>query len=1117
MQWIMILVGRKHTLRLLRFKNFHYLYCIKLKKHIAMKKIMLAAVMAGMAIGGAGASESSPLWLRNSAISPDGTAIAFTYKGDIYTVGVNGGNAVRITSEGYNSAPVWSPDSRMLAFCSDRLGSDDVFVVDAKGGTPRRLTSNSVNETPRAFLNDSTVVFDANILPAASAAVGGFQSQTYTVPVKGGRPSLLMSVPALAMSVNDRGDILYRDRKGYEDPLRKHERSAGTGDIWLVRDGKFTRLTDFDGHDIDPVWGKGEQFYYLSEEDNDNLNIYTRNIDGSARRRLTSYERHPVRSLSATADGSMLAYSWDGELYTLRPGGEPRKVDVSIVADLYDADHVKYFTGAGATALDVSPDGKEVAFIIRGDVYVTSTKYKTTRRITDTPGQERCISFSPDGKTLVYDSERDGKWQLFTAKIKGDKDKLFTYADEIVEEPLYSCDGTAQQPEFSPDGKKVAFLEDRTAIRVIDLKTKTPVTALDGKWNYSYTDGDVSFRWSPDSRWLLASYIGTGGWNNSDIALVSADGKTVVDLTESGYAEGNPRWALDGKGFTYESGRYGYKNQASWGEQTDILLMMLDGEGWDMLNRTKEEAELAEQAAKDADSDDASDDKKKKDKKIGKKGKKGEEADDDAGDVKPLKFDLDNRRYRTRRLTSSSGFLGDYYLDKKGENLYYTVSAPDGKANLMKKDLKKGDTSVFASDVAGGFVPDKDGENLYIISGSGLSKLSLSDGSKESIEFSALYTRTPSAEREYIYDHMLSQVEAKFYDENLHGVDWKAYGDDYRKFLPYISNNRDFAIMMSEILGELNASHTGARSYGAGAPLSTASLGAFFDSAYDGDGLKVEEVIARGPLSTAKADVHPGDIIMSIDGVKIASGADYFPLLEGKAGKKVKLEIKPAAGGASRTIEVNAVAQGTVSNLLYERWVEHNQALVDSLSGGRLAYVHVRGMDSESYRRVYQDLLGRYRNREAVVVDTRFNGGGWLHNDLLILLSGKEYMQYVPRGQYIGSEPWAQWNKPSVMLVNEGNYSDASGTPAAYQALGIGDVVGSPVPGTMTAVWWETQIDPSLLFGIPQVTNKLYGETTLENKQLEPDVLIYNNPGDLINGRDAQLEGAVAHLLKQLK
>lgn len=1077
-----------------------------------MIMLLAAAVIAPAAM----AAEANPLWLRNTAISPDGSSIAFTYKGDIYTVPAKGGKATRITSEGYNTAPVWSPDSRKIAFASDRQGGDDVYIVDAVGGTPVRLTTNSAAETPRAFLNDSTIIFDANIQPDRLAAVGSFQSQTYTVPSKGGRPKLFMSIPTLAVDVNANGDILYRDRKGYEDPLRKHERSAGTGDIWLIRDGKFSKLTDFIGHDIDPAWGASDTFYYLSEQGNDNLNIFSRDIAGTVTTQLTDFSEHPVRSLSATSDGRTLAFSWDGEIYTLTPGSQPQKVDVEIAADLFDADNVKYFTGSGATNMAVSPEGKEVAFVIRGDIYVTSTKYNTTRRITDTSGQERCLSFSPDGKSLVYDSERNGKWQLFIARPGSDSDKLFTYADKIVEEPLYACETTAQQPEFSPDGKKVAFLENRTAIRVIDVKTKEVTTALDGKWNYSYADGDVSFRWSPDSKWLLASYIGTGGWNNTDIALVKADGTEVVDLTESGYSEGNPRWALDGKGLTYESGRYGYKNQASWGEQTDILLMMLDGEGWDILNRTEEEAALAkeaEEADEKADADKKDNGKKDKKAKKGKKSKDGE-ADEDA--VKPLKFDLANRKYRTRRLTSQSGFIGDYYLDKKGENLYYVILDPKGKPNLMKKNLKKGEVTLFAADVSGGFEPDKAEENIFVLSDSGISKISLADGDEKAVEFNALYTRQPSAEREYMYDHMLSQVKAKFYDENLHGVDWDKYGEAYRRFLPYINNDRDFALLLSEILGELNASHTGGRARTAGAKLSTASLGAFFDGSYDGDGLKVSEVIARGPLSTAKADIHPGDIITSIDGVSIQAGADYYPLLEGKAGKKVKLEVTPAAGGDTRTVDVKAASQGAVSGLLYQRWVEGNQALVDSLSGGRLGYVHVEGMDSESYRAVYQDLLGKYRTREGVVVDTRFNGGGWLHNDLLILLSGKEYMQYSPRGQYIGSEPWAQWNKPSVMLVNEGNYSDASGTPTAYQALGIGDVVGSPVPGTMTAVWWETQINPSIIFGIPQVTNKLFGKTVLENEQLNPDVLVYNRPDELISGRDSQLEKAVAHLLDQI-
>ena len=352
------------------------------------------------------------------------------------------------------------------------------------------------------------------------------------------------------------------------------------------------------------------------------------------------------------------------------------------------------------------------------------------------------------------------------------------------------------------------------------------------------------------------------------------------------------------------------------------------------------------------------------------------------------------------------------------------------------------------------------------------------------------------------------------YDENLHGVDWKYYGDHYREFLPHISNNDDFAILLSEILGELNASHTGGRYSGTGPSMPTANLGAFFNPNYKGDGVEVTEAVAGGPLSSKKADVRPGDIILAIDGEKIAAGMDFSHLLEGKADRRTRLEIRRKASGKTDTVSVRPITAGELSELLYSRWVERNEAYVDSISGGRIGYVHVRGMNTPSFNAVYDRLLGKYRNCDAVVVDTRWNGGVWLHNDLAVLLSGKEYVRFTPRGRYIGSEPFSQWHKPSVMLVSEANYSDAHGSPYTYKTLEIGKLVGAPVPGTMTAVWWETQIDPSIIFGIPQVTNSDLNGNALENKQLNPDITVYNDPADELSGKDAQLEAAVKALMK---
>ncbi len=1066
-----------------------------------------------LTMASAAAIAESPLWMRDVAISPDGSAIAFTYKGDIFSVPVSGGEARQLTSnEAFDSKPVWTPDGKRIVFRSDREGSDDIFIMNANGGQVKRLTTSSIAEMPLAFLNDSILLFSANEMPAQKSAQAPILPQTYSLDVNhpGTRPSMFLSMPMLFSSSGKDGKIIFTDKKGYEDPFRKHERSSGTNDIWLYDNGDFKQLTTFNGHDRNAVWAPKEgTFYFLSEEDG-TLNVYAADLNGN-KRKLTSFEKHPVRNLSAS-DNGLMAFSWDGEIYTLSDGREPKKVNVEIIADDYDADLVKRYVSGGASSFFVAPKGNELAIVLRGDVYVTDAKYKTTKRITDTPDQERTVSISPDGKTMVYDSDRDGYWQLFTAKIKNPKEDQFAYATEIVEEPLYKCATSAMQPVISPDGKKVAFLENRSELKVIDLDTKKVTTALDGKFNYSYADGDQQFAWSPDSQWLIMNYIGVGGWNNIDIALVKADGTEVIDLTESGFSDGNPKWVLDGKGITYESAKYGMKNTGSWGNQSDIILMALDGEAWDDFNMTEEEAALKENSEKEKEKDKAD----SKDAKKGGKDKKGKKDKKEKAEKKEEpKFmpDLANRRYRTKRLTANSALIGDYFLTPKGDKLYYTASSTEGKRNLYCRDLKKGDVSVISSGISG-MEPDAKGENLFLWGNGGIKKMSLSNDKIEDVEYEALYDRSPSKEREYIYDHMLRQVNDKFYDENLHGVDWAFYGDHYRKFLPHISNNRDFAEMLSEILGELNASHTGGRAYGNGASLSTASLGAYFDDSYNGNGLKITEILARGPLSTKSANIKVGDVILAIDGETLAPRQDVNPLLEGKSGKKVRLSVK-GSDGKTRDVVVRPVSMGGLSDLSYQRWVENNEKFVDSISGGKIGYIHVQGMNTASYQNAYDRLLGKYRNCDAVVVDTRYNGGGWLHNDLAILLNGKEYAQYSPRGQYIGSEPWAQWTKPSAMLVNECNYSDASGTPYVFQTLGIGDVVGAPIPGTMTAVWWETQIDPTLVFGIPQVTNLSVDGKPLENTQLNPDVIIYNAPADVEAGRDAQLEGAVKHLMKK--
>ena len=857
-----------------------------------MKRTLLA-LSAFTFICAALSAQDSPLWLRKNAISPDGEQVAFAYKGNIYVVESDGGQARQITSNpAYDTDPLWSPDGESIIFASYRNKSKDIYRIPATGGAPVRLTSHPGNETPMTVLEDGSVIFSASI--QQDARYGDFPggSQIYMIGKDGGRPELVTSLQMSDISVAPDGTVIYEDYKGYEDPLRKHHTSSVTRDIWMYIPstmekfsidgaGIFLKCTTFNGEDRNPVFvSDGSAFYYLSEQDG-TLNIYYSGVignelkDGNIQpKQITFHKGNPVRYLSISRNGT-LCYSYDGELYTIREGGHPQKIDIQIVTDQIEKETELQTLTSGATRMAVSPEGKEIAITVRGDVFVTSIDYKTTQRITNTPEQERGLTFSKDGRTLYYAAERNGHWGIWKTSLTEKDDKMFTYAVKMKEEMVTAPGETCFQPQVSPDGKLLAYLKDRTAIAVMDLKSGKEKIVLDRMVNYSYTDGDQSYEWSPDSRYILCNYQADGGWNNEDVAVIDVESGEITNLTESGYTDGGFRWALKGKAMTWTSDKNGYRSHGSWGAERDVYIMFFDGKAYAEFLKDKEDRELDRMMEGDK--------KGKKEKKDSAKVEKKEEK---------LVLDLDDRKDRIVKLTRFSGRLGDHYLTQDGKKLYYSVRL-ERSTDLCVLDLEDNSVKVLLKGLTGSFYPSSDDKYLFLHTGSGVSRINTASGKRESITFSGEFEYKPAKEREYIFNHIWKQVSEKFYDPEIHGIDWEGYRDTYAKFLPHIDNNFDFQEMLSELLGELNGSHTGARySYRSG--FTNGTLGAFYDNEYEGDGLKIKEIIKGGALYLQYPEIEAGTVITAINGEEIKAGEDWSHMLRGKAGKKII--IMPAPG-----------------------------------------------------------------------------------------------------------------------------------------------------------------------------------------------------------------------------
>ena len=1085
-----------------------------------MKKLFLLALLAV-----AFQLSAQPLWLRHNVISPQGDKIAFCYKGDVYVVNAQGGKATQITTNAaYDGDPIWSPDGKQIAFATDRNGNFDVYLVPSEGGVPLRITTNSATEIPLAFSPDGKeVYFSAQIQKAAENVqfTSGWITELYKVSTEGGRPEQVVAVPVSSMSFDKDGkSFLYYDRKGNENIWRKHHVSSVARDVVYYNAKKKTHtiLTTNVGEDRDPRYLPGfKDVVFLSERNNGSFNVYKAPASNLEQvEAVTHFTTHPVRFLSVANNG-LLCYGYMGEIYTQRIGSEPQKVNIEIVNDQAVEQLVKQdFKGVGSFAL--SDDGKLIAFISRGELFVTGVdEYATTKQITHTAQAERNPSFSKDGRSIVYASEREGYWNLYQATIERKEDYNFAYATLVEEKPLFDNDGIERiAPTYSPDGKEIAFIENRSVLKVLNLASKEVRQITDGCQHYVTNDYGFDYEWSPDGQWFTLTLITHMHEPYGDVGIVKADGsQKIYNITESAYMDGGSQWVLDGNAIIYGSDRYGMRSHASWGSQRDAFIAFLNQDAYDKFRLNKEEYALLKETEK-GDKDKPKDEPKNedKDKKNGKKkGKNDDKKDEKPKEIKKIEVDLEHLQDRVIRLTPMSSNLSGMALSKDGEKFYFMTSFEKGY-DLWEMDVREKSMKITKKLGQGGAQLKMNGDNLFVLSGSNLQKFD-KGGKSTSIKYDATMEMNLAEEREYMFNHVFLQIEKRFFMKDHHGVDLALMKEAYQPFLAHINNNYDFSEMLSEVLGELNVSHTGSGYRPGNKGDAPAEFGVLLDLDYKGDGLKIDEVVEGSPFDKKSSKVKAGTVIEKIDGVEIKKGMDYYSLLNNKRGKTVLVTLSD--GGKTWDETVKPISHSAMNDLLYNRWVKHNEETVKKLSNGRLGYVHIKSMGDASYRDVYSQILGKYNLCEGIVIDTRFNGGGRLHEDIEILFSGEKYLEQVINDSVSCVMPSRRYNKPSIMLIGEANYSNAHGTPWVYKYKKMGNLVGMPVPGTMSSVTWETLQDPSLYFGLPVVGYRTEQGNWLENTQLEPDVKVRNTPEKLADGVDEQLEAAVRELLKEVK
>jgi tricorn protease len=1040
---------------------------------------------------------SDPIQLaRTPDVSPDGKTIAVSYLGDIYTVETIGGTARAITSHpAHDVGPVFSPDGSKIAFSSNRHGSYDVFVTSVRGGKPTRLTFDSATDMACGWTPDGK-----HVLFASTRSTSFPQNwELYTVPAEGGKVRRVAAGEAKDGSFSPKGDKLAYVR-GPGSWYRKGYRGSSNDDVWVCNaDGSNSqRLTTFNGQDHSPMWNAdGSAIYYVSEH-NGMANVVCLPVtaldkpsDSAKPKQVTSHTEDGVRRARISRNGECIVYECGADLWVVstKSDGKPRKIAIEVNADEKSNNEKVTTFAQGATEFSVNNADSFIVFAVHGKLFrmPVGTSSKATQ-LTFGKSNDHGATWSPDSTKILFVSDQKGQDDVYVLEADDPDHPKLTEAHKFKVTQLTDTREGEIGVSFSPDGKKIAF------IRGGKLWTMSP----DGK-DQKEVVKDVQvfdYEWSPDSRWL--AFARRDGSFASELYIVPAGGATtnhpVRNVTRYATFNGGVTWSRDGKRLAFLSDR---RNAAN--------LHILDLEKEAVASK-EDKSSTTSSAGKP-----------------------------------PLTIDWEDVHERVKPVVR--GFVEEAAISPDGSKIalrdastrdLWVASASGSSLTRLTtggaspRQIQWTKKSLFGRSLDVLYFLDGSGKiRLCNAGSSGPGSADSKDGKPNPDRIAELPFKVKmTVKTDELYQEMFEQswryLRENFYDEKFHGSNWDEVRKRYQPLVKHVQMKEDLYSLLYLMMGELNASHLGVSGFVGAPEEDTAELGLIWDESYKGKGLKVAELLKRGPADKKGLGLKAGDVILSIDGEELNDNANLSKILNGKVGESVVLKVtdKPDDAKAKvRRIEVTAMGRNrtthnrttSITELMYDRWVAKNAAKVSELSDGKLGYIHIPSMDEEGLDRFVRSLYSDNYDKEAIVLDVRFNGGGYTHDQVLNYLGGKEHAIFRNRdggsGLVLRSSD-RKWHKPAVLLINNRSYSDAEIFPNAFRTLELGKLVGEPTGGFVIGTMGVRLIDGST-FRIPRIGVYTTKGVNMEKEGVKPDVLIEPHPDQLAKGIDSQLEKAV--------